>query len=321
MISKISMIPAILTIGSFGLPTISLFLFFGFLLFLFLFWRAAKHEFVDEEIVFDTLVICLVSSLFFARIFEFTTHSVIYKWSFSNFFFLNPIKGLSLWGALFGTVLTGIFYLKTKKYNFWQIFDLAAAPLFLFLAIYNLGLFLASKDIFLNLGFFRNLPISFFQAIFFFVLFWVLKRCEKQKKHVGFFASFFIVFFSLVNLTVFYLGKTGFLEKTESVSFLNLASYHEIFAGAFLLFGGVSWYILAKRKVKEDTKGLLALFLLILFRAKRVLTNIGEADQIAKAVVLLPYNVAKFVLAITRAIGKEIISSFFDFVHTLGIKK
>src|SRR3989338_804207 len=92
MISKISMIPAILTIGSFGLPTISFFLFFGFLLFLFLFWRAAKHEFVDEEIVFDTLVICLVSSLFFARIFEFTTNSVIYKWSFSNFFFLNPIR-------------------------------------------------------------------------------------------------------------------------------------------------------------------------------------------------------------------------------------
>src|SRR3989344_9562454 len=267
------MIPAILSIGSFGLPTISFFLFFGFLLFLFLFWRAAKHEFVDEEIVFDTLVICLVSSLFFARIFEFTTHSVIYKWSFSNFFFLNPIKGLSLWGALFGTVLTGIFYLKTKKYNFWQIFDLAAAPLFLFLATYNLGLFLASKDIFLNLGFFRNLPISFSQTIFFFVLFWVLKRCEKQKKHVGFFASFFIVFFSLVNLTVFDLGKTGFLEKTESVSFFNLASFQEIFACAFLLFGGVSWYILAKRKVKEDTKGLLALFLLILFKAKRTVTS------------------------------------------------
>src|SRR3989344_8995487 len=128
-ISKIFMIPAFLTIGNFALPTISFFLFFGFLLFLFLFWRAAKHEFVDEEIVFDTLVICLVSSLFFARIFEFMIHPVIYKWSFSNFFFLNPIKGLSLWGALFGTVLTGIFYLKNKKYNFWQIFDLAAAPL------------------------------------------------------------------------------------------------------------------------------------------------------------------------------------------------
>src|SRR3972149_12151016 len=159
------MIPVIRTIGSFGLPTISFFLFFGFMLFLFLFWRAAKHEFGDEGIIFDTLVICLVSALFFARIFEFMIHSVIYKWSFANLFFLNPIKGLSLWGAIFGSIFSGILYLKNKKYNFWQIFDLAAAPLAFFLAIYNLGLFLASKDIFLNLGFFRNLPISFFQAI------------------------------------------------------------------------------------------------------------------------------------------------------------
>src|SRR3990170_6577759 len=97
-ISKIFMIPAFLTIGNFALPTISFFLFFGFLLFLFLFWRAAKHEFVDEEIIFDTLVICLLSALFFARVFEFTTHSALYKWSFSNFFFLNPLIGLSFFG-------------------------------------------------------------------------------------------------------------------------------------------------------------------------------------------------------------------------------
>ena len=315
------MIPAILTIGSFGLPTISFFLFFGFLLFLFLFWRAAKHEFVDEEIIFDTLVICLMSALFFARIFEFATHPAFYKWSFSNFFFLNPISGLSLWGAIFGIVFSGLLYLKDKKYNFWQIFDLAAAPFFLFLAIYNLGLFLASKDIFLNLGFFKNLPISFPRAIFFFILFWVLKRLEKQKKHVGFFVSFFIVFFSIVNLTAFYLGRIGILGGVEAADLFLPIPPQAVFSITFLLFGVVSWYILARRKLRGDIKELLALFLLILFKTKRVLTSVGEADQIARSIVLLPYNLAKFMLTIARAAGKEIISSFFDFVHALGIKK
>lgn len=315
------MIPEILTIGNFALPTISFFLFLGFWLFLFLFWRAAKHEFVDEEIIFDTLVICLLSALFFARVFEFVTHPALYKWSFSNFLFLKPISGLNLWGALFGTILSGFFYLKNKKYSFWQIFDLAAAPLFLFLAIYNLGLFLASKDISVNLGFFKTLSNSFFQAILFFILFWVLKRLEKQKKHVGFFASFFIVFFSLVNLTVFYLGRIGILGGVKSADLFTFIPPQAVFSTTFLLFGALSWYILAKRKVKEDTKGLLALFLLILFRTKRVLTSVGEADQIARSIVLLPYNVAKFVFAIARALGKEIISSFLDFVHALGIKK
>lgn len=315
------MIPSILVIGNFTLPTISFFLFFGFLLFLFLFWRAAKHEFVDEEIIFDTFIVCLLSALFFARIFEFMTHPALYEWSFSNFFFLNPVKGLSLWGALFGTIFSGILYLKNKKYNFWQIFDLAAAPLFLFLAIYNLGLFLASKDISLNLGFFKNLPNSFFNTILFFILFWVLKRLEKQKKHVGFFASFFLVFFAIVNLIAFYLGRIGILEGVETADLFSFIPPQAVFSITFLLFGVVSWYILTKRKVKEDTKGLLALFLLILFRTKRVLTSVGEADQIARSIVLLPYSFAKFALTIARAAGKEIISSFFDFVHALGIKK
>jgi len=315
------MIPAILTIGNLALPTISFFLFLGFVLFLFLFWRAAKHEFVDEEIIFDTLVICLISSIFFARVFEFATHPAIYKWSFSNFFFLNPISGLSLWGTLFGTIFAGMIYLKNKKYNFWQIFDLAVAPLFLFLAIYNFGLFLGSKDIPLNLGFFKNLPNSLFNAILFFVLFWVLKRLEKQKKHVGFFTSFAIVFFSVGNLSAFYLGKLGILKEAESANFFNVVSYHEIFAGSFLLFGTVSWYILAKRKPKGDIKGLLALFLLLIFRFKRSVTSVNEADQIARMAVLSPYNFGKLIFKVLKMIAKEIISGFVDFAHALGIKK
>lgn len=303
------------------LPTISFFLFFGFLLFLFLFWRAAKHEFIDEEIIFDILVICLVPALFFARVFEFITHPEIYRWSIANFFFLNPIWGLNLWGALFGTILTGRLYLRNKKYNFWQIFDLGVAPLALFISIYKLGLFLGSESIFPKREFLKNIPDSVFQAILFFVLFWVLKRLEKQKKHIGFFTSFFIVFFSFINLSAFYLGKLGILKPAESAYFFNVISYLVIFAGSFLLFGVVSWYILAKRKPKGDIKRLLALFLLLIFRFKRSITSVSEADQIAKALVLLPYNLGKLILKFSQVIAKEIISGFVDFAHALGIKK
>lgn len=315
------MAPAILIIGNFTFPTISSFLFFGFLLFLFLFWRAAKHEFIDEEIIFDILVICLVPALFFARVFEFITFPAIYRWSIANFFFLNSIWGLNLWGALFGTILTGRLYLRNKKYNFWQIFDLGAAPLALFISIYKLGLFLGSESIFPKREFLKNIPDSVFQAILFFVLFWVLKRLEKQKKHIGFFTSFFIVFFSFINLSAFYLGKLGILKPAESAYFFNVISYLVIFAGSFLLFGVVSWYILAKRKPKGDIKGLLALFLLLIFLFKRSITSVSEADQIAKALVLLPYNLGKLILKFSQVIAKEIISGFVDFAHALGIKK
>ena len=314
------MMSAIVTIGGFGLPTLSLFIFAGFLVFLFLYWRAAKHEFVDEEIIFDTLVICTISALFSARVFEFITHPALYRWSIANFFFLNTISGLNLWGALFGTILAGKLYLRNKKYNFWQIFDLAAAPLALFLSIYKLGLFLGSEGILTKREFLKNIPDSVFQAILFFVLFWVLKRLEKQKKHVGFFTSFFIVFFSFINLSAFYLGQLGFLKHAESAYFFSVVSYLEIFAGIFLFFGIVSWYILAKRKPKGDIKGLLAFCLLLIFRFKRSVTSVSEADQIAKAVVLLPYNLGKLILKVFWMTAKEIISGFVDFAHALGLK-
>lgn len=315
------MIPASLTIGNLTFSTIIFFLFFAFWFFLFLFWRAAKHEFVDDEVIFDTLIICLLSALFFARVFEFATNPALYKWSFYNFFFLNPISGLSLWGTLFGAILAGIIYLRGKKYNFWQVFDLAAAPMALFLAIYNLGLLLTLEKIISNVGLFKNLPQSLFSTILFFVLFWSLKRLEKQKRHIGFFTSFFLVAFALLSLSSFYLGEIGVLLGLPSVAMIKAVSYHEVFSGLLLLFGGVSWYILAKRKVKDDIKGLLALFLLVLFRSKRILTSVSEADQIARAIVLLPFTLAKVIATFARIIAQEAISSFSDFAHALGFKK
>ena len=180
---------------------------------------------------------------------------------------------------------------------------------------------MGSKNLFSDPGYFKDSPNSLFSAILFFVLFWVLKRLEKQKKHIGFFTSFFFVSFSAINLAALYLGRLGIMEGLETMDVFAFIPYQAVFSVSLLLFGGISWYILAKRKVKEDTKGLLALFLLILFKAKRVLTSVREADPIARSIVLLPYNLAKFTLTIIRAAGKEIISSFFDFVHVLGIKK
>ena len=310
---------SIFTIGGISLPAIPIFIIFGFILFLFLYWREAKHEFVDEGIVFDTLVICTISALVSARIFEFITRPELYKWQPANFFFLNPVAGLNFLGALFGAIVAGTIYLRAKKYNFWQIFDLAAAPLALLLTVYNLGLFFEEEINFEQIA--NRFPGPFFKSLLFFVFFWVLKRLEKQKRHVGFFASIFLVSFALVFLSSFYLGKIGILTSAGQAAFLGTVSYHAIFAVAFLLFGAVSWYILAKRESKQDLKGLLALFLLIIFRLKRSLTSISEANQIARAIVLLPYHLAVVIFKMLQVIAKEIIAGFVDFAHALGIKK
>jgi len=90
-----------------------------------------------------------------------------------------------------------------------------------------------------------------------------------------------------------------------------------------LCFGSISWYILAARNPKNDIRGFFALLLLALFKSRRILTNVREADEVAKYIVLLPYFVVRMVYFVAAIIfGRSLrgcsvpISSDFTFNPT-----
>lgn len=294
-------------------PTYPLFLVLAVFCGLFLFWRAGRHELFESDFLFDIIVVGALGALIIGRIVEFILFSDRFLWSIKRLVFFNVYPGFNFYGAFFGAILALVIYLKRKKMNFWQIFDLAAAPITFAQSIIFLG-----KIHFSTIGssgFWSpesNLALYYF--IGYFLIFWSLKRLEAKKRHVGFFFSFYLVAFSIVNLA---------LSRFDKPSFLIAGSvpYNLAVSLLTLFLGGFSWYILTGRNPKEDLKGFFALILLGVFKIKRTLGNLAEADEVAKRIVLLPYYLVRLLYILIRLIWHELTGGIFDFLQALGIRK
>ena len=274
----------------------------------FLYWRAGRHELFDSNMLFDVLIVASVGSLIFGRIFDFLLSADIYQWSITRLIFFNVYGSFNWWGGLLGATILGQIYLKSQKINFWQIFDLASAPIVFGLAFTSLGFYIVGL---LSRSFF-NLNLYYFLG--YFVIFWLLKRLARQKRHHGFFACFLLVSISLLNILIVIL-------KGNPVKFILLFLSELAVPSVFLVLGVVSWYLLAKRRPFADLKMFFALFLLGVLKLRRIFTSIREADNVSKSILLLPYYLAKSLLLLVKLIGREITFSFVDLVAVIRGKK
>ena len=267
----------------------------------FLFWRSGRRELIEAELLLDIMVVSSVGALILARIVDFIARPEIYQWSILRLVFFNEYPGFDPWGALLGFYLASFLYLRVRKESFWQVLDLAAAPVAFSIFLVFLSYYLAS----LANNFWIN-P-SLYEVFAYFVVFWLLARFGKKRRHAGFFVCLFVVLVSLVALAKYYVERGRSLELT--LSFL------------FGLVATACWYILAKRKVFTDLKSLFALTLLVIFRLKRALSDISEADNLAKSIVLSPYLFSKLVWYFVKWIGHEIVLGFSDLIGAFGLRR
>lgn len=270
---------------------------------IFLFFRAGRHELLDDEVIFDSIIFALIGGAFGGRILDFVIRYDFYNWSFKKLFFFNAYSGIDWYGVLIGAAFASAFYLKQKKINYWYLFDLAAAPIAFALTLINLSRFLI----------YRKLEaLTYFAG--FLVIFWTLKRFAKLKRHNGFFASLSLISASILNLAVFSFKK-------GEIKILGTVYYSFIMPAIFLLVGLFLFYTLTKRTIKSDIKSIGALFLLLILKLKRSLTSINEANFSAKAIVFLPLTIAKIVFDLVKWLGREIYLSLVEISNVFGVKR
>src|SRR3989344_1275297 len=82
---------------------------------LFLYFRAGRHELVDDEVLFDLALVAASGALVFGRIVDFLVRFQFYGWSFKKLIFFNVFFGFSWYGAFLGAIVLSAFYLKSKK--------------------------------------------------------------------------------------------------------------------------------------------------------------------------------------------------------------
>ncbi len=279
-------------------------MFFG----LFLFWRAGKRELIEGQILFDSFFFFLVGSLM-GRIVDFFVRIDFYHWSISKLLFFNVYHGFDFFGAFFGGLLAVYFYLREKKQNYWLIFDCATSGMAFAMFLYKLLQFVLEKFI-LKMADFSF--VKLYIAFGYFLIFWAIKKFEKKKKHKGFLASFFLISFSTLNLIVLFYFKNLSKINYFYILFLMLA---------VLLATSVYWYLLSKRKINSDIKNLFSTIVLVLFKLKRLFTNLKEADNTAKVIVLGPLYIAKWLYFLVKYMGREIYVSLLDMLSAFGLSK
>ncbi len=271
---------------------------------LFLYFRAGRRELFERETLFDFALVLLLGGFLSGRICDFLIRSDYFNWSAKKLFFFNVYGGFNVWGAMTGALLLGfLFARRAKKPVFWQLLDFVCPALLLGASIFNLGLFL--KDRFL---------IFSLLGIFFFALFWIAKRLEKIKRPAGFFACFFIVSVSLVNILLYPIKQKG------QVFFASLNN-QIIFPLVFLILFAFFWYFLAKRKIGKDLRSFSVAILLFIFSIKSMLTSVDGANDLARSIILLPAHLSKSVYFLVLLLGREVYNSILDFGIALGLRK
>lgn len=273
------------------------------LLSFFLYFRSGNHELVDDEVLFDSAAVGLIGGLLGGRIADFLLRADYYNFLPSKLLFFNVYSGFDWYGALLGSVVAIYIFLKKKKVDFLYILDLACVPLVFGGALISLGNYLIHN------GFIAGI----YTAVLL-IVFWVLKRLAKIKRNSGFFLSLVLILISILNLSIYPLSASSYLIS-------NRVEYYLIMPVICLSVGVLLLYFISKRKHSRELKNLIALLLLGVFKLKRVLTSISEANLAAKAIVFSPLHLSKLVLNLVKLLGREIQLSAVELVQVFGGKK
>lgn len=279
-------------------------IFFAGLLALFLYFRSGRRELFARETLFDFASVAILGALVSGRLFDFLVRADFYGWSVKKLVFFNAYSGFDVWGALGGGVLAGAIFLKrTNPGKFWILFDLCASPISLAASLISVRLFFS-----------QHKPIYLILGLSYFIIFWLVKRLDKIKRHPGFFTSFFVVFSSILNLGLFPFKGAGRL-------LFGYIPYNLLLPSFFLIGFAILWLFLSKRKIKDDLRWFFAQLLLLIFKFKGIITSLKEANNLARTIIMLPLSISKSIYFLVSLLRREIYASIIDFARALGITK
>lgn len=250
--------PVIVTWGEFTLTWYSVMYLVAFLIaYLVLRYRIKEGEAPevfnkDKDFLLDLVLICAIGLIVGARL----GYVLIYD---LTYFINNPleivlpidlssgsyngISGMSYHGGVIGVIIAGLFFLRKKKLNFWQLADFVtpAIPAGFFWG--RIGNFLNGElygrvtDGYLGMYFSRDfmrmlrhpsqLYEAFFEGILLFLVLWIIRKKSKFK---GQYICFYLIAYSVVRFFVEFLREpdshigyvVGFLTTGQVISLFML---------------------------------------------------------------------------------------------------
>ena len=135
------MLPTLLQIGSFRLPTFGLLVAFAFLAAILWTARTARQRGFDPELIYNLGVWVMISGLLGARLLYVALEWPEYRNNLLSII-MPPYEGLVYYGGFLSSFMAGFIYLKWHKISPWEIGDMIAPAIALGQAIGRWGCFL-----------------------------------------------------------------------------------------------------------------------------------------------------------------------------------
>lgn len=230
--------PILFSIGKINVYSWGVAFSVAFLVALWLSLRAAKRRGVNEDRIFDLVILSAVAGLLGSRVLY-----VILTWSYYAGSVLSMLSfwegGLSWYGGLIGALLAGVVYCRITKFSFWQAADTVAAPLALAYAIVRVGCFMNGccygEVTTLPIGVhFPGLdgaryPTQLFSSLAGLLIFWLLTRAERRQRFTGQLFLEFLAYYSLYRFIIEFwrVGEPfwGPFDMTQPLAFIGFAVF------------------------------------------------------------------------------------------------
>lgn len=194
------MLPVLFSIGPLHLYTYGFFIAIAFLAATFLIWKYSRENEIDEEKIFDAVLIGLFFGLMGARIYYILLHSEEFTPNLIRTVHLVKFPGLAFHGGLvLGSIAVVVFLIKNKLL-FWQTADILALGFSLGQAIARIGCFFNGCCYGLRTNLFwgvyfpgvvgKRHPAQIYEAILDFLIFYLLlfiykKNLNRVKEKYG----------------------------------------------------------------------------------------------------------------------------------------
>ena len=206
--------PVLLTLGPFEIRYYGLFYVLGLVISYFLFSYLAKNRKIklNKNDITDLFLYIIVGIVLGARIFY------VFVYNF-NYYLANPFEIIALWhgglsfhGGLIGAVIAVFYFCKKKKFDFYEIADIAIIPVALGLALGRIGNFINSELYgrvsevpwavkFPNAEGFRH-PSQLYESFKNLLIFFTLWAIKDKKLPKGFLFWLFVVMYSTLRFLV-----------------------------------------------------------------------------------------------------------------------
>ena len=246
------MYPILFSIGSFHLYSFSVFLIVAWCVFSFLFWKLLRSSAIPEERIFDLTFYTTIVSLITSRLVFVSLHFSLFEKNILRAVALWVQPGLSLYGALFGGVLTIVLLSRRYKVRVGHVLDSLALPLLGALMIGALGALLDGSEVGLvakipwavrYVGHIGNRhPIGAYEigifALLTILLWFLQKRAQLRQWPYGLIGICFFLLFSLSMFGIEFFKDTTVLWKSLGANQWILLIFIAESLGALYVRGG-----------------------------------------------------------------------------------